>query len=97
VTETGIAIVTRDYSLFESPVAVDYFTSSRGEKKPTAGRPATSSFRAEQALHLLKTWSSFVRLTSFSTRGLRLTISMSQALLCPAVQTEAALPVLCCQ
>src|ERR1700759_3971027 len=27
VTETGITIVTRDYSLFESPVAVDYFTS----------------------------------------------------------------------
>jgi hypothetical protein len=25
--ETGNAIVTRDYSLFESPVAVDYFTS----------------------------------------------------------------------
>jgi len=27
VTENRIAIVTRDYSLFESPVAVDYFTS----------------------------------------------------------------------
>ncbi len=27
VTETGITIVTRDYSLFENPVAVDYFTS----------------------------------------------------------------------
>jgi glucose-1-phosphate adenylyltransferase len=27
VTETGITVVTRDYSLFESPVAVDYFTS----------------------------------------------------------------------
>lgn len=27
VTDTGIAVVTRDYSLFESPVAVDYFTS----------------------------------------------------------------------
>jgi glucose-1-phosphate adenylyltransferase len=27
VTETGIAVVTRDYSLFESPVTVDYFTS----------------------------------------------------------------------
>ena len=27
VTESGIAVVTRDYSLFESPVAVDYFTS----------------------------------------------------------------------
>ncbi len=27
VTESGITIVTRDYSLFESPVAVDYFTS----------------------------------------------------------------------
>jgi glucose-1-phosphate adenylyltransferase len=27
VTETGISVVTRDYSLFESPVAVDYFTS----------------------------------------------------------------------
>jgi glucose-1-phosphate adenylyltransferase len=26
VTETGITVVTRDYSLFESPVAVDYFT-----------------------------------------------------------------------
>jgi len=25
VTETGITIVTRDYSLFESPVAVNYF------------------------------------------------------------------------
>ena len=27
VTETGIIVVTRDYSLFESPVTVDYFTS----------------------------------------------------------------------
>jgi glucose-1-phosphate adenylyltransferase len=27
VTESGITIVTRDYSLFENPVAVDYFTS----------------------------------------------------------------------
>lgn len=27
VTETGITVVTRDYSLFESPVSVDYFTS----------------------------------------------------------------------
>jgi glucose-1-phosphate adenylyltransferase len=27
VTEGGITIVTRDYSLFESPVTVDYFTS----------------------------------------------------------------------
>jgi len=27
VSETGITVVTRDYSLFESPVAVDYFTS----------------------------------------------------------------------
>ena len=27
VTETGITIVTRDYSLFENPVPVDYFTS----------------------------------------------------------------------
>jgi glucose-1-phosphate adenylyltransferase len=27
VTETGITVVTRDYSLFETPVAVDYFTS----------------------------------------------------------------------
>jgi glucose-1-phosphate adenylyltransferase len=27
MTESGIAVVTRDYSLFESPVAVDYFTS----------------------------------------------------------------------
>ena len=26
VTDSGIAIVTRDYSLFESPVTVDYFT-----------------------------------------------------------------------
>ncbi len=26
VTETGITVVTRDYSLFESPVPVDYFT-----------------------------------------------------------------------
>src|SRR3954464_2064355 len=27
VTGTGITVVTRDYSLFESPVTVDYFTS----------------------------------------------------------------------
>lgn len=27
LTESGITVVTRDYSLFESPVAVDYFTS----------------------------------------------------------------------
>jgi glucose-1-phosphate adenylyltransferase len=27
VTDSGIAVVTRDYSLFESPVAVDYYTS----------------------------------------------------------------------
>lgn len=27
VTESGLTVVTRDYSLFESPVAVDYFTS----------------------------------------------------------------------
>jgi glucose-1-phosphate adenylyltransferase len=27
VTETGITVVTRDYSLFENPVAVDYFTT----------------------------------------------------------------------
>ena len=27
VTDEGITVVTRDYSLFESPVAVDYFTS----------------------------------------------------------------------
>ena len=27
VTESGITVVTRDYSLFESPVPVDYFTS----------------------------------------------------------------------
>jgi glucose-1-phosphate adenylyltransferase len=26
VTESGITIVTRDYSLFENPVTVDYFT-----------------------------------------------------------------------
>ena len=26
VTETGITVVTRDYSLFESPVAVDYYS-----------------------------------------------------------------------
>jgi glucose-1-phosphate adenylyltransferase len=26
VTDSGITVVTRDYSLFESPVAVDYFT-----------------------------------------------------------------------
>src|SRR6184192_2589971 len=27
VTETGITVVTRDYSLFENPVSMDYFTS----------------------------------------------------------------------
>jgi glucose-1-phosphate adenylyltransferase len=27
VTDTGITVVTRDYSRFESPVAADYFTS----------------------------------------------------------------------
>jgi glucose-1-phosphate adenylyltransferase len=27
VTESGITVVTRDYSLFESPITVDYFTS----------------------------------------------------------------------
>jgi glucose-1-phosphate adenylyltransferase len=27
VTDSGITVVTRDYSLFESPVTVDYFTS----------------------------------------------------------------------
>ena len=27
VTESGITVVTRDYSLFENPVTVDYFTS----------------------------------------------------------------------
>jgi glucose-1-phosphate adenylyltransferase len=27
VTESGITIVTRDYSLFENPITVDYFTS----------------------------------------------------------------------
>jgi len=27
VTETGITVVTRDYSLFENPITVDYFTS----------------------------------------------------------------------
>jgi len=27
VTESGITVVTRDYSLFESPVTVDYFTT----------------------------------------------------------------------
>jgi glucose-1-phosphate adenylyltransferase len=27
VTDSGISVVTRDYSLFENPVAVDYFTS----------------------------------------------------------------------
>ena len=27
VTESGITVVTRDYSLFENPVNVDYFTS----------------------------------------------------------------------
>ena len=26
VTDTGITVVTRDYSLFESPVAVDYYS-----------------------------------------------------------------------
>jgi glucose-1-phosphate adenylyltransferase len=27
VTDTGIIVVTRDYSLFENPVTMDYFTS----------------------------------------------------------------------
>jgi hypothetical protein len=27
VTDSGITVVTRDYSLFENPVTVDYFTS----------------------------------------------------------------------
>jgi glucose-1-phosphate adenylyltransferase len=27
VTESGITVVTRDYSMFENPVAVDFFTS----------------------------------------------------------------------
>jgi len=27
VTDSGITIVTRDYSLFENPVSVDYYTS----------------------------------------------------------------------
>jgi glucose-1-phosphate adenylyltransferase len=27
VTESGITVVTRDYSLFESPATVDYYTS----------------------------------------------------------------------
>jgi glucose-1-phosphate adenylyltransferase len=27
VTDTGISVVTRDYSLFESPISADYFTS----------------------------------------------------------------------
>ena len=27
VTESGITVVTRDYSLFENPVTVDYFTT----------------------------------------------------------------------
>jgi glucose-1-phosphate adenylyltransferase len=27
VSESGITVVTRDYSLFENPVSVDYFTS----------------------------------------------------------------------
>jgi hypothetical protein len=27
VTETGITVLTRDYFLFENPVAADYFTS----------------------------------------------------------------------
>jgi glucose-1-phosphate adenylyltransferase len=27
VTETGLTAVTRDYSLFENPVTVNYFTS----------------------------------------------------------------------
>jgi glucose-1-phosphate adenylyltransferase len=27
VTDSGITVVTRDYSMFETPVAVDYFTS----------------------------------------------------------------------
>jgi len=26
VTESGITVVSRDYSLFENPVTVDYFT-----------------------------------------------------------------------
>src|SRR5207249_11697830 len=32
VTESGITVVTRDYSLFENPVTVDYFTSEEREK-----------------------------------------------------------------
>ena len=28
VTDSGITVVTRDYSLFENPVTVDYFTSA---------------------------------------------------------------------
>jgi hypothetical protein len=27
VTDSGITVVTRDYSLFENPVTIDYFTS----------------------------------------------------------------------
>ena len=27
VTDSGITVVTRDYSLFDNPVTVDYFTS----------------------------------------------------------------------
>jgi hypothetical protein len=27
VTDSGITVVTRDYSLFENPITVDYFTS----------------------------------------------------------------------
>ena len=27
LAETGIIVVTRDYSLFENPVTMDYFTS----------------------------------------------------------------------
>ena len=27
VTDSGITVVTRDYSLFENPIEVDYFTS----------------------------------------------------------------------
>jgi len=27
LTDSGITVVTRDYSLFESPVTVDYFTA----------------------------------------------------------------------
>jgi hypothetical protein len=31
VTDSGITVVTRDYSLFENPVTVDYFTSEYGK------------------------------------------------------------------